>query len=134
MAKRKMKNKNKKKGTAASSSSSQPEPQRAVAKPVASPSAAIHHDEVRFYVHDRFSMPVVHVLVALFTIPVFMQREPRPELAPTVKCIALCGMGWIGAIVMQKLAVGQFNPVFAAWLPVIVYLPVATVALQRVRS
>ena len=101
---------------------------------LASPSAAIHHDEVRFYVHDRFSMPVVHVLVALFTIPVFMQREPRPELAPTVKCIALCGMGWIGAIVMQKLAVGPFNPVFAAWLPVIVYLPVAAVALQRVRS
>jgi len=101
---------------------------------LASPSADSYRSEVLFYVHNRFSFPIVHVLVTLMTMPVFMRREPGSELGQSLKAVVICGTAWMGAVVMQQVADGPFNTVLAAWLPVIVYLPLTAVLLQRVRS
>jgi lipopolysaccharide export system permease protein len=85
--------------------------------------------------HGRFSQIVINLLVLAIGIPFFLVRAPCNMFLPVVKALGLCLLAWGGAIVMtQAAAPAGLAPALAAWLPVIVYLPLAYYLVDSVES
>lgn len=84
--------------------------------------------------HSRFSLMVVNVLVLVMGLPFFLLREPRNMLMQAVKAAGVCVGAWGGGIIMLQFQLGVLPPVVAAWLPVVIYLPVAAALLLAVKT
>jgi len=72
---------------------------------------------------SRFSTIVLSVLLLLMGLPYFLARVPGNLMTNAAKASAITIGAWAGGLVL--LQVGTLNPVTAAWLPVIIYLPVS---------
>ena len=90
--------------------------------------------EVRRLVWSRFSLVAVHVLVLAIAAPLFLRPDPmtRPGIAARAGGIAV--VAWAGGFVLIELAGAHLNPVAAAWLPVVVYLPLGAWSFQTMRT
>lgn len=82
----------------------------------------------------RVSLLIVNVLVLVIGLPYFLLRAPGNMLLQSVKAAGLCIGVWAGAMTLPEMATGYFNPVAAAWLPVVVYLPIAAYILHKVKT
>lgn len=72
---------------------------------------------------SRFSTIVLSVLILLMGLPYFLSRVPGNMLMNATKAAGITVGAWAGGLVL--LQVGGLNPVTAAWMPVIFYLPVS---------
>ncbi|MEM9415488.1 MAG: LptF/LptG family permease [Planctomycetota bacterium] len=72
---------------------------------------------------SRFSTIVLSVLILLMALPYFLSRVPGNLLVNATKAAGITVGAWAGGLVL--LQVGNLNPVTAAWLPVIIYLPIS---------
>ena len=79
--------------------------------------------QVTQIIWSRFSTIVLSVLILLMGLPYFLSRVPGNPLAHAVKAAGITVGAWAGGLVL--LQIGGLNPVTAAWLPVIIYLPVS---------
>ncbi|MEM1355767.1 MAG: LptF/LptG family permease [Planctomycetota bacterium] len=79
--------------------------------------------QVTQLVWSRFSTLVLGVLILLMAMPFFLTRVPGSLLAGSSRAAAMTVGAWAGGLVL--LQVGGLNPITAAWLPVVIYLPVA---------
>ena len=107
-------------------------------------------------VHSRFSLAVVNALILVMALPYFLLRTPSNLAIKGVQAAAFCLAVW-GAAVVVIQAGGQFepasrpgpafigplvnnlglaltNPVTAAWLPVVIFLPLAAYRLQKIET
>jgi lipopolysaccharide export system permease protein len=84
--------------------------------------------------HSRFSMLVINVLVLVMVLPLFLLREPANMLVQGAKAAGLTLGSWAGGLLMLQIVISGFNPVTAAWLPVVLYLPVSVYLLQTIKS
>ncbi len=82
----------------------------------------------------RISLLIVNVLILAMGLPYFLLRAPENMLLQSVKCAGLCLGVWAGGMTLPDLVTGTFNPVAAAWIPVVVYLPLSAYVLQRVKT
>ena len=51
-----------------------------------------------------------------------------------MKATGLCFAAWITGVMLQQTGVSHMNPVTAVWLPVVIYLPIAAVLVQRTKT
>ncbi len=79
-------------------------------------------DTIRRLTHGRFSMVVVSVLILVMALPFFLNREPVNLMVQALKAIVLCMSAWAAGLLVMQVGVG-LNPVFSAWLPVALLLP-----------
>ncbi len=82
---------------------------------------------------SRFSLQVINVLILVMGLPFFLLRTPKNLMGQSVKAAGVCVGAWGNGLVMLSIA-GAIPPVAAAWLPVVIYLPVAAVLLLRVET
>jgi lipopolysaccharide export LptBFGC system permease protein LptF len=83
--------------------------------------------------HSRFSLMVFNVLILVMVLPMFLTREPiNPMKKATLASGVAIGL-WVTGIGMLQLGSG-LNPVVAAWLPVIIFLPVSAAVLLRTKT
>jgi lipopolysaccharide export system permease protein len=82
----------------------------------------------------RFSLLVVNVLVLVMGLPFFLSRAPQNALTQGVRAAALCMTAWGAGLVTMQVSGEVLNPVAAAWLPVVLFLPVSAVLLQFVKT
>ena len=52
----------------------------------------------------------------------------------SVSCAGLCIGVWAGGMTLPEMVSGTLNPVAAAWIPVVVYLPLSAYVLQKVKT
>ena len=90
--------------------------------------------QIRQIMHSRFSLLVVNVLILVMSLGFFLVREPSNLLALAVKAASLTLSAYFNAVVVMQLGATFLNPVAAAWLPVVVYLPVCVMMLQSVKT
>lgn len=83
---------------------------------------------------SRFSLLVLNVLILVMGLPFFLVRVPQNALIQSMKAAGVCLGAWGGGLVTLQVSGGYLNPVAAAWLPVVVYLPVSAVLLQLVKT
>ncbi len=82
----------------------------------------------------RVSLLIVNVLILVIGLPYFLLRAPGNMLLQSVKAAGLCIGVWAGGMTLPELATAYFNPVAAAWIPVVVYLPLAAYILHKVKT
>lgn len=81
---------------------------------------------------SRFSTVLLGVLLLLMGLPYFLARVPGNLLVNAAKACGVTVGAWGGGLVM--LQVGNLNPVTAAWLPVIIYLPVSFWMVTKIKT
>jgi len=93
--------------------------------------------------HGRFSLMVINVLILAMGLPFFLVRRPVNLLTASVKAAPLCLGAWAGSFIMMQigggeippaLGGGEIPPALAAWLPTVIYLPVALFMLDRIET
>jgi len=82
----------------------------------------------------RVSLLMVNVLILVIGLPYFLLRAPGNMLVQSMKAAGLCMGVWAGGMTIPELAAGTLNPAAAAWLPVVIYLPVSAYLLQTVKT
>ena len=93
------------------------------------PSAEKYHMTIQSIMNSRISFLVVHLLVMLMALPFFMLREQRNMMTQAAKVAGLTLGAWAAAVLIMQVGGQQFNPVAAAWLPVVIYLPLSSTLL-----
>jgi len=83
---------------------------------------------------SRFSLVVLNVLVLVMALPFFLRRSPDSMLAQAVKAAGVVLGIWGGGVVMLQMPSTVLSPVVAAWLPVVICLPIAAILLQLIRT
>lgn len=84
--------------------------------------------------HSRFSLMVVSALVLVMGLPFFMLRLPTNMVMQSAKAAGVCLGAWAGGLVLLQVGSGSLPPVVAAWLPVVIFLPVSAALLQLVET
>ena len=91
--------------------------------------------------HTRFTQPLVNIILLLLAIPTVLTREPTRLKAAATKCLALTGLCLVVSFLGQQLA-GQPPkaslaaqwPAIMAWLPILIFGPIAVFLLDRVET
>lgn len=91
-------------------------------------------DEITRIVWSRFSLMVMNVLIMVMGLAFFLQLGQANLLVQAMKAAGICLGAWGGGLMMLQVGAGWLNPVAAAWLPVVIYLPVSAVLLQAVKT
>ena len=89
---------------------------------------------LRMILHTRYSTAVVNVLILAIGLSFLMVRLPN-ELWRRILTATLISLPlWIGSLILSTFTPTMLIPAVAAWLPVIIYTPVALFALDRVET
>lgn len=81
---------------------------------------------------SRFSTLVMGVLIMLMALPFFLTRVPGNVLKNSAKASGITIGAWSAALVLVQ--VGGMNPVTAALLPVILFVPIAFYLLTTIKT
>jgi lipopolysaccharide export LptBFGC system permease protein LptF len=84
--------------------------------------------------HGRVTMPIGNMLLLLLGIPFFLNREPSSTLKSAAKCLLACGGCFILSFISQNIIEVKSLPALPAWLPLMIFGPVAVIYLDRVRT
>lgn len=91
--------------------------------------------------HSRFTQPLVNIILLLLAIPCVLTREPTKLKAAATKCLLLTGLCLATSFLGQQMA-GQPPsaqwadkwPAIMAWLPILIFGPIAVWLLDRVQT
>jgi hypothetical protein len=67
----------------------------------------------------------------LLGLPFFLTREQRSITGDATACLVVCGLCYLLAQGLAPLARGSVLP---AWLPLVVFTPVAAILIYRIRT
>lgn len=89
---------------------------------------------IRHIKHGRFATPLVHVLMLMLGLPIFLSREPANVVTDAGKCVVLCGACFLLAFAGENFVRTQVYSALPAWLPLILFTPIAVVLNDRIRT
>ncbi len=90
----------------------------------------------------RLAQPVMNVVLLLLTIPTVLTYDPKALKPAATKCLMLTGLAMGSVFLCQQIA-GQPPPggdwistwpALMSWVPIFIFLPVAVILLERVRT
>lgn len=84
--------------------------------------------------HERFAAPFVNLLLLLLGLPFFLVREPTSVLEQSGKCLLNCGLAFVANFVAINLAGSNVPPALPAWIPIMVFAPLAVVYLDSIKT
>ena len=83
---------------------------------------------------SRFSLMAINALLLILTLSSFLKLTVTNPMTESAKASLFCLIAWGGGLVALQLQGPWLNAVTAAWLPVIIMLPVSVFRLQGVRT
>lgn len=90
--------------------------------------------------HQRFTQPLMNVVLLLLAIPCVLTREIGKLKAAATKTLILTGIGMGSTFLAQQIAITPPErfvaiwPMFMAWVPIFVFAPLAVFLLDRVKT
>lgn len=92
------------------------------------------HAEAISEKHFRFTDPVINMVMLLLALPLLVSRERRST--KTAIFLALLGAGgcFVATFACKLLAGDVLPPLLAAWLPIIVFVPVSVFTLDGLKT
>jgi len=84
--------------------------------------------------HARFTTPFANMILLLIGMPFFLSREPRNVLISAAMSLAVCSTCFVINFVAQNLVTVQMNPALPAWIPLILFGPIAVILLDRIKT
>lgn len=91
--------------------------------------------------HTRFTQPLMNIILLLLAIPCVLTREPGKLKSAAMKCLALSGVA-LGCIFLCAMIASQPPkpqwadqwPAVMAWIPILIFGPLAVWLLDRVET
>ncbi|MCG8521014.1 MAG: LptF/LptG family permease, partial [Pseudomonadales bacterium] len=83
---------------------------------------------------SRFSLIILNVLVLVIGLPYFLTRIPGNMLKQGLKAAGACVGAWAGGVIVLQAGNSYLGPASAAWLPVIINLPISAYLLHTIKS
>lgn len=84
--------------------------------------------------HFRFTTPIINVIILMLAAPLVVSREPKSIFLQMIKGLLVIMGAFALAFVCQQLAGQYMRPLLAAWLPVILFGPIAVLVLDAVKT
>jgi lipopolysaccharide export system permease protein len=91
--------------------------------------------------HTRFTQPLVNIILLLLAIPTVLSREPTRLKAAATKCLILTGLCMVTSFLGQQMSgnpptgnLASQWPAIMAWLPILIFGPIAVFLLDRVET
>jgi lipopolysaccharide export system permease protein len=84
--------------------------------------------------HLRFTQPLMNVVMLLIGIPFLLTREPNRLVVNMIYCTAVSAVIFVATFVMFQMGGIQLSPLWAAWLPVLVFGPFALVMMDAIKT
>jgi lipopolysaccharide export LptBFGC system permease protein LptF len=91
--------------------------------------------------HARFTQPLVNIILLLLAIACVLSREPTRLKSAATWCLALTGLCMATTFIGQQLTGSPPSPQLApqwpaimAWLPILIFGPIAVFMLDRVET
>lgn len=88
---------------------------------------------VRF--HMRLTRPILGLLLVFIGLSVILRDQNRNVYISTALCLALCGLFFGACFACKQLGDNEFlSPALAAWLPVLLFGPLAFVLFDAIHT
>lgn len=84
--------------------------------------------------HTRFTQPIMNVILLLVGIPFLLTREPRQLVFNMFYCTAATSTIFAATFVLYQAAGTVMPPVLGAWLPVLLFAPLAIAMLDTIKT
>lgn len=86
--------------------------------------------------HTRLTTIFINMLMLLLGIPFFLTRERPQVLVAGAKCLLVCGACFVLTFFCQSVEMvgASFNPALPAWIPVLVFCPVAVYLMDAIKT
>ncbi len=84
--------------------------------------------------HFRFTIPLINIIILLLAAPMVVSREPQSVFLQMVKALLVIVGAFAVTFVFQQLGAQQLRPLLAAWLPVLIFGPLAVLVLDGVKT
>lgn len=92
--------------------------------------------DVRVAIHSRFVQPWLDITLLFMGLPLIVSRENRNVYMAIGLCVAVASLFMVVVIGCQAMGAGYLigDPAFAAWLPLLIFAPVAAWLAQPFRE
>ncbi len=89
--------------------------------------------------HFRITEPIISMVMLLISLPILVCRDPKTMKSAVMIGFAITSLCFVITFICKMLATEQviFNkviPEFWAWLPVFIFLPIAFIALDSMKT
>jgi lipopolysaccharide export system permease protein len=84
--------------------------------------------------HNRFTQPFISMTLLILGMSFFLSREPRNLLRNAAWALGVCSGCFAFSFLAQNAMGASFHPALPAWLPLLVFGPLAVVLLDRVKT
>ncbi len=84
-------------------------------------------------IHNRFSTPIVNMLILIIGVPIFLDRRPSTIVQRGGRCLLICGACFLLAYFCRSMTFKD-HAAIAAWLPIILLAPTMVISLDRMKT
>ncbi len=84
--------------------------------------------------HSRVTTPIMNVVLLVIGLFAFMHCQPRPIIKDATVSLVMSGVCFATTFVAIHLISSDMHPEIPAWIPVIVYGPIAAILLDSVKT
>ncbi len=84
--------------------------------------------------HSRVTTPIMNVVLLIVGLYAFLHRHPRPILKDATLSLVMSGVCFATTFIAVNMVTSDAHPELPAWLPVIVFGPIAAVLLDSVQT
>ena len=89
--------------------------------------------------HFRITEPIISLIMLLISLPILVCRDPKTMKSAVMLSFAITSLCFVTTFICKMLATEQvvFDrviPEFWAWLPVFIFLPIAFIALDSMKT
>jgi len=94
--------------------------------------------ELYFQKHSRITDPVINIIMLMVALPVLVCRDPKMMKTAIVKSFAITSacfiVNFICKILAPEVVFGQVRPEIWAWAPIFLFLPIAFIELDTMKT
>ena len=91
-------------------------------------------DETISEKYFRFTDPIINMIMLLLGLPLLVSREKRKTKTAMFLALAGAGSCFIATFACKLLGGGVIPPLWSAWLPIIVFLPLSVLVLDAIKT
>jgi lipopolysaccharide export system permease protein len=82
----------------------------------------------------RVTQPLMNIVMLLVGIPFLLTREPNRLIKNMMYCTVVSGFVFVATFVVFQMAGTKIDPLLGAWLPVMVFGPLAAVMMDTIKT
>lgn len=84
--------------------------------------------------HTRVTQPVMNIIMLLLGIPLLLTRDPKQLLGNLLKCMLVVGICFAATFISFQMGADRVPPLLSAWLPVLIFGPLALAMLDTLQT